>query len=107
MIWTAWGTAANAGLKILVLIILARLLTPEDFGVVGAALIVILIGTGFAHLGIATALVQRPVLTPRHEQAAFAASVLLGRVIGALAWIGAPVIAAFFRMLRERAVSHG
>jgi PST family polysaccharide transporter len=98
MAWMAWGSAASAGLKLLVLIFLTRLLTPADFGVVGAALIVIGFSLAFSQLGIGQALVQRPVLEPRHLSTAFFASTGLGFAVGGLVWLLAPGIAGFFHV---------
>lgn len=98
MFWTAWASGANAVLKVLVLIALTRLLTPADFGVVSAALIVISVSTVFSQLGLAPALVQRPVLEARHAQTAFVASVVLGFALAAGVWVCAGPVATFFRM---------
>ncbi len=98
MAWAAWGSGAIAVLKVVVLIVLTRLLSPADFGVVGAALVVIHFSLIFSQLGLGPALVQRPVLEPRHISTAFFASTGLGLVVAALMWVLAPAIAAFFRM---------
>jgi O-antigen/teichoic acid export membrane protein len=98
MAWVAWGSGATAGLKILVLVLLTRLLSPADFGVVGAALIVIGFSLAFSQLGMGPALVQRPVLEPRHVSTAFFASTAFGLLVAALVWILAPSLAGFFRM---------
>ena len=96
--WTAGGKAVYAVLRLLVLFILARLVAPADFGVVGAAAVVMGFSTIFSQLGMAPAIVQRPVLEPRHEQAAFSASVGLGLMLGVLLWVLAPTIAVGFRI---------
>ena len=57
MAWVAWGSGATAGLKILVLVLLTRLLSPVEFGVVGAALIVVSFSLAFSQLGMGPALV--------------------------------------------------
>jgi O-antigen/teichoic acid export membrane protein len=98
MAWTAWGSAATGGLKIVVLVVLTRLLSPADFGLVGAALVVIGFSLAFSQLGMGPALVQRPVLEPRHISTAFFASTGFGLLVAALVWLLAPQIAAFFRM---------
>ena len=98
MAWAAWGSGAIAVLKVAVLIVLTRLLTPADFGVVGAALVVIHFSLIFSQLGLGPALVQRPVLEPRHISTAFFASTALGLLVGGLMWVLAPAIASFFRM---------
>ena len=62
MIWVAWGSGAMAVLKIAVLVVLTRLLSPADFGVVAAALVVIDFSFNFSQLGLGHALVQRSSL---------------------------------------------
>ena len=98
MAWVAWGSGATASLKILVLVLLTRLLSPADFGLVAAALIVVSFSLAFSQLGMGPALVQRPVLEPRHVSTAFFASTGLGIVMAALVWLLAPSMAGFFRM---------
>jgi O-antigen/teichoic acid export membrane protein len=98
MAWVAWGSGALAVLKILGLVLLTRLLSPADFGVVSAALVVISFSLNFSQLGLGPAVVQRPVLEPRHLSTAFIASLGLGLLVAAIVWISAPAIAQFFRM---------
>jgi PST family polysaccharide transporter len=98
MFWVAWGSGAVAVLKVVVLVALTRLLSPADFGVVSAALIVIGFSLTFSQLGVGPALVQRPQLEPRHVSTAFFASVGFGVLVAGLVWLVAPGIAAFFRM---------
>ena len=87
-----------AVLKIVVLVLLTRLLSPADFGVVSAALIVIVFALTFSQLGLGPALVQRPDLQPAHISTAFLASSAFGLMAGAAVWLAAPLIADFFRM---------
>jgi PST family polysaccharide transporter len=96
--WVAWGTGAIAVLKLVVLILLTRLLTPADFGLVSAALIVVSISLNFSQLGLGPAIVQRSALEPRHLSTAFVASTTFGILIAGAVWVGAPLIAQFFRM---------
>jgi O-antigen/teichoic acid export membrane protein len=98
LFWTASGRAARSVLQILVLVVLARLVSPADFGVVSAALVVIGFSGIFAQLGLGPALVQRPDLEPRHLKTAFAASIYSGLLVGAVVWLSAPLVAQFFRM---------
>jgi O-antigen/teichoic acid export membrane protein len=98
MAWVAWGSAAIGVLKVAVLLLLTRLLSPADFGVVGAALVVIGFSLNFSQLGLGPALVQRPVLEPRHVSTAFYTSTGFGILVTAIIWVAAPQISQFFRM---------
>jgi PST family polysaccharide transporter len=103
-LWMAGGRGATAAAQFLVLAVLARLLTPADFGVVSAAMIVIGFSGIFSKLGLGPALVQRPHLEPRHLQTAATASILFGILIGVIIWAGAPLAAGFFRMPQVEAI---
>ena len=96
--WVAWGSGAVGLLKVVVLVVLTRLLTPADFGVVTAALVVINFSLNFSQVGLGPALVQRPVLEPRHTITAFLASGIFGLLLAAITWLAAPLVAQFFRM---------
>lgn len=98
MMWVAWGSGAVGLLKVVVLVLLTRLLTPADFGLVAAALVVINFSLSFSQVGLGPALVQRPVLEPRHTITAFIASAVLGVVLAAMMVFAAPLVAQFFRM---------
>ena len=98
MFWTASSNGLNAVLKVLVLVVLTRLLTPADFGIVSASLIVIGFSVTFSQLGLGPALVQRRELDPKHVQTAFAASVTLGLLLAGIIWLAAPLIARFFHI---------
>lgn len=97
LLWMAGGKGAQTVLDVVVLAVLARLLTPHDFGIVSAALVVTRFSSLFSRLGLGPALVQLPELEARHEKTAFATSLGLGLVLGAVIWLSAPAVGAFFR----------
>ena len=96
--WSSGSTTVQALLQLLVLVALARLLTPLDFGVMAAALVVIGFSAIFSQCGIGPAVVQRLELHAAHLRAGFTISLLLGGLLAALVWLLAPVCAEFFRM---------
>jgi O-antigen/teichoic acid export membrane protein len=98
MVWAACGNGAVALLKAVVLVLLTRLLSPADFGIVSAALVVINFSLNFSQLGLGPALVQRHALEPRHISTALLASTGFGLLTAALIWAAAPLVADFFRM---------
>lgn len=103
----AWVVMAHGGqmvLQLVVLAILARLLTPADFGVVAAALVVINISTYVGELGLRHALVQRLELRAAHVRVALTLSVLLGGAIWALVWATSPLLSSLFNLPELSAV---
>src|SRR5919112_83742 len=95
MIWTLTGTGFQGLVQLLVLMALGRLLTPSEFGVMGAAVVVIAVSQVVSHVGVGPALVQRRTLKPIHIRVAFTISSLLGIVLGAGVWLAAPALADF------------
>jgi len=98
LIWAAGEALGRAVLQFAVLAVLARLLTPADYGVVGAALVIVGVSTIFAQLGVGPAVVQRENLRPEHLDAAFWASLILGIFTGGVIALTAPWMAEFFRI---------
>ncbi|MGH9954930.1 MAG: oligosaccharide flippase family protein [Nitrososphaeraceae archaeon] len=94
--WTSLGTGVQAVLELLVLVVLARLLTPKEFGVFSAALVVVSITSIFSWFGIGWAVVQREVLEARHVRTAFTLSLLFSAAATGLIWLFAPSISSFF-----------
>lgn len=91
------GAGAQAALQLIVTIVLARLLTPADFGLMAAASTVIGFLGIFSTLGVGPALVQLAALEERHIRTGFTLSLLLGVLLSGLLWLLAPWIARFFR----------
>ena len=97
-LWTFSAAGFQAILRIIVLAILARLLLPADFGVVGAALTVVALADLFTQVGVAPSIVQAKILTDALVRTAFTVTSLMGIVVSiAMLWL-APLVAAAFRM---------
>ncbi len=71
-------TVVDVLLKFVVMLVLARLLTPFAFGVASAAMLIVSFAQMFAHAGIASALVQLPEASPGHVRAAMSVSLATG-----------------------------
>lgn len=96
LLWMYVATAAQLVTQTAVLAVLARLVTPREFGLVTAALVVVTFGGLLAQAGLDTALIQRPQLDPQHVRAAFTASVGLALVVSAAFFQSAPLLAALY-----------
>lgn len=97
-LWVASGSGVQAILKIGIVAALARLVSPDEFGLIGAALVVVGFSAVFSELGVSQALIQRKDLEERHLTTAFSFSIGMGLVFYLLVIIFAGAIGSFFRM---------
>jgi len=96
---TAWRYVALFSGKFMVFIstvVLARLLTKDDFGLVGYAVTVIAFLEGISDLGITAAIIYFPDEQKRISSG-FWISQVTSFMFFALTWISAPAIAVYFR----------
>jgi PST family polysaccharide transporter len=107
MFWTFSGTGVQAVVQLVVLMALGRLLTPAEFGLMGAAQVVVALSQIIAQLGVGPAVVQRRELEPSHIRVALTLSSVLGLLLGAVVWFGAGQIATFYRIPELEPVLRG
>ena len=88
--------AANFVLRLGSLMILARLLSPKDFGLVGMVTAVTGVLSLFRDFGLSAATVQRPEVTEEQMSTLFWINLLVGALLGVIGVAGAPAIAAFY-----------
>ncbi len=98
MFWTFSGTGVQVVVQLLSVMALGRLLTPAEFGLMGAATVVIAGSNIVTQIGVGPAIIQRLELEPVHLRVAVTLSAALGFLLGAIVWFGAPAIAGFYRM---------
>lgn len=84
-------------LRIVSLMVLARLLDPADFGVVGMVTAVTGIFALFKDAGLSVATVQRKAITDNQVSTLFWLNIAVGLALGLLTVAIAPAIAAFYR----------
>jgi O-antigen/teichoic acid export membrane protein len=85
------GALITGAGQIVVTAVLARLLSPRDYGLVGLAAVYVGLAAVLSQFGIGAALIQRIELTPRFVRASFTATVLIGLLTTALVWVTAPL----------------
>ncbi len=95
-----WQTASSVVKGVLqfgVSVLLARLLTPTDFGLVALALVVVGFAQMVVDLGLGPAIVQHERLTDRHVRVSFTASTLIGLSVAVALLLAAPLFAPLLR----------
>lgn len=94
--WVVAGAGAQTAAKLVVLAVLARLLTPAEFGLVATATMILALAQFAGRLGVGQAVVQVPELTQARLRAAMAISLVAGFLGGAAMWLAAQPLEAFF-----------
>ena len=94
--WSYLNVIGKVLLTLLVLVVLSRLLTPGDFGLIGIAWILMDLGNRIGMTGIGHAVIQRSDLTRSHIEAAFTLSVVIGSVVAVAVWMSAPFFGLIF-----------
>jgi PST family polysaccharide transporter len=100
LVGTSWSVLSNIGRQILSffsIAVLARLLGPGAYGLMGMASLIIIFLSNFRDLGTAMAVVQRPNVTPRLLSSLFWLNCAFGILLAGVCFGVAPSAAAFFR----------
>ena len=98
--WSAISRAGRLGTQFITTIILARLLSPEDFGLVGMAVIVIGFLGIFKDMGTSAAIIQRERIDDSLISSIFWVNIVFGLFVTFLLFAGASVIAWFYHESR-------
>jgi O-antigen/teichoic acid export membrane protein len=89
--------AVNFVLRMGSLVVLARLLDPKDFGLVGMVTAVTGVFALFRDAGLSMVTIQRPTISDAQVSTLFWLNMLLGVVLALLSAAAAPVLTAFYR----------
>jgi PST family polysaccharide transporter len=89
--------AANFLLRMGSLVVLARLLDPTDFGLVGMVTAVTGVLNLFKDFGLSTVTVQRATLTDQQTSMLFWLNLVVGGLLGLLSFAVAPLLATFYQ----------
>jgi len=95
-LWAFALRAVNRAFRFIRLIILARVLAPEDFGLMGIALLTMATLDTFSQTGFQAALIQKKDDIKSYLDAAWTVLILRGSILFAILYIIAPFAAHFF-----------
>jgi O-antigen/teichoic acid export membrane protein len=87
----------NFILRVGSLVVLARLLEPSDFGLVGMVTAVTGVFSLFKDAGLSMATVQRAVITDEEISSLFWINILVGAILALVSIVGAPLLVAFYK----------
>jgi O-antigen/teichoic acid export membrane protein len=96
----AWSMVEKFGyqlLQFIFLLVLARILNPEDFGLLAMVFVFILLSQVLIDGGLGSAIIQKKEATEQDYSTVFYFNLLTGIALYLILFFAAPVIAAFFK----------
>lgn len=86
-------------------IILARLLLPEDFGLLGMAMVFSGIAASFVDFGFGNAVIQKQRVSRVQLSTIFWINMLMALILGLIMFATAPLVASYFEMPKLKAIT--
>ena len=94
--WSALDNAARYGMQFVIGIVLARLLSPDDYGLLGLVGIVTVLCTALVNGGFTTALIRKKDATDDDYNTVFICNLAMSVLLYGVTFLCAPLIAGFF-----------
>ena len=96
LVWSAIGKYSGLVVSIIISAILARLLSPNEFGIIAVATVIIHFLSIFSTFGIGPAVIQRKDLSEKDIDYIYSFSVFLSFFIAILFALSSPIIATIY-----------
>ncbi|MBN2863483.1 MAG: lipopolysaccharide biosynthesis protein [Bacteroidales bacterium] len=97
VLWSSIDSFANQGLLFIFGIILARLLTPKEFGLIGMITVFITVSESIINSGFSQALIRKKDCSDADLSTVFYFNLAVGLLFLAILYISAPSISSFFK----------
>ena len=94
--WDFAGKIAGQTVGLVISIFLARLLSPEDFGLLAMANVIIALSSSLIDMGLGVALIQRKEVSDAHYGSVFFFNITLGLFLTLTLFFCAPLVAKFY-----------
>ena len=95
-IWSSVERFSVQGIAFVVMIIMARILTPEDYGLVGMVTIFIAVSQSLVDSGFSQALIRKQDRTETDNSTVFFFNIAVGLFLYLILFLCAPLIARFY-----------
>ncbi|WP_415407157.1 MOP flippase family protein [Sulfurovum sp. CS9] len=96
MKWTSLSTGVRTILQLIQLIVLARFLSAEDFGLVAIVMVVIGFSQLFMDMGISNAIIHKQSITDVQLSSLYWLNIFSGMVLTLIVFMIAPAVATFY-----------
>lgn len=96
LIWSFIDQFANLGISFITGIVLARILSPREFGLIGMIAVFIAVSESFINGGFSSALIRKKECTNEDFSTVFYFNLIAGILFFIILYLSAPLIAGFF-----------
>ena len=98
IIWSAVERFSLQGVQFFIGVVLARLLSPSDFGMIGMLSIFMSVSQTLIDCGFSNALIRQKEVLPRDFNTAFLVNFSISAMIFTILFFAAPFVASFYNM---------
>lgn len=95
-IWSSIDNISNIGVTFIVGVVLARLLSPTEYGLIGIILIFVNIFNSIVNSGLSSALIRKNNATEEDYSTMFITNMVISVILAAILFFSSPYIAIFF-----------
>jgi len=96
-VWSMMRQGGNELIGLPVSMIMARLLSPQDFGIAAASTFFVRLATRLSQLGLSASLLRVKDLRPEHASSVYVVSQSMGLITFAALYSASPFVGQFFR----------
>ena len=102
--WSAADALLGQGVTFIVGLVLARLLSPDEYGLIGICLIFTTVLNGIVDSGFSNALIRKKEVTDEDYNTMFTTNMAISVVLYVLLFISAPLVSNFFHRIELTAL---
>lgn len=96
--WTAVDRFSNLFIQFVLGIIIARLVSPEEYGILGILMVFINISQVFIDSGLSSALIYHNELTSKNLNTTFFFNIVISSIIYSIIFVCSPIIECFYNL---------
>lgn len=94
--WTGLGTIGNGVMSFVVTVILARYLSPHDFGLIEIVLAIVAVSEMLVDCGFSQAIIKEQVITQKDLSTVFYLNFIIAAILYLIIFTSAPIIASIY-----------
>jgi len=94
--WTGGTQVLGQALQLAISVILARQLSPREFGLIGMVLVFTVLASSLSNMGLGASIIQNRAVSNLHLNSIFWLNITVGSILTLLFGLAAPLVASFY-----------